>query len=57
MLEKIIIAVIVAGAVYYLYLRFKSMASADGISCGCGCDNCGAAQNECETAVYKKELK
>ncbi|MCF8090831.1 MAG: FeoB-associated Cys-rich membrane protein [Desulfotignum sp.] len=46
MLEKIIISTIVAGAVYYLYRRFKMMSSADGTSCGC--DGCGPAESECE---------
>ncbi len=50
MLENIIIGLIVAGAVYYLYRRFKSTTSADGGSCGsCGCDSCGTGQIKSES--------
>jgi hypothetical protein len=49
MFEKILIGLIVAGAVYYLYRRFRATTSADGASCGCGgCDSCGTAQIACQ---------
>jgi hypothetical protein len=57
MLEKILIGVIVAGAVYYLYRRFRATASTEGTSCGCGCDSCGTAQIECGSDGSKQEKK
>ena len=39
MFEKILIGLMVAGAGYYLYRRFKATTSADGASCGCVCVN------------------
>lgn len=48
MLEKIIISIIIAGAVYYLYHRFKAVASDGGTSCGCGCEACSPAESECD---------
>jgi hypothetical protein len=55
MFEKILIGLIVAGAVYYLYRRFRATASTDGTSCGCGCDSCGTAQIACESNRSKEE--
>jgi hypothetical protein len=50
MFEKILIGIIVAGAVYYLYRRFRATTSAGGASCGCGgCDSCGTGQIACES--------
>ena len=40
MIDKIVIGLVVAAAVYYLYRRFKQMTSPDGPSCGCG-GGCG----------------
>lgn len=37
MLDKLVIAVIVIAAVYYLYRRFRNMISPDSPSCGGGC--------------------
>jgi hypothetical protein len=49
MFEKILIGLIVTGAVYYLYRRLRATAAADGASCGCGgCDSCGTRQTHCE---------
>ncbi|WP_084489929.1 FeoB-associated Cys-rich membrane protein [Desulfotignum balticum] len=58
MFEKILIGLIVAGAVYYLYRRFRATTSADGASCGCGgCDSCGTARIACESNGSKQEKK
>lgn len=57
MLEKILIGIIVAGAVYYLYRRFRATASTDGTSCGCGCDSCGTTQIGCESNGTKEKKK
>jgi len=57
MVEKILIGIIVSGAVYYLYRRFKATASPDGTSCGCGCDSCGTTQIGCESNGSKQEKK
>jgi hypothetical protein len=57
MFEKIFIGIIVAGAVYYLYRRFRNMASNDGKSCGCGCDSCGTTQIGCESNGSTQEKK
>lgn len=42
MLDKLVIAVIVIAAVYYLYRRFRNMISPDSPSCGCG-GGCGCS--------------
>jgi hypothetical protein len=56
MFEKILIGLIVVGAVYYLYRRFRTTSSADGASCGCGgCDSCGTARIACESNRSKEE--
>ena len=56
MFEKILISLIVAGAVYYLYRRFRAITSADAASCGCGgCDSCGTAQIQCGSNGSKAE--
>lgn len=57
MFEEIIIGIIVAGAVYYLYRRFRATASADGASCGCGCDSCGTARIGCGSNGSEQEKK
>lgn len=57
MFEKILIGLIVTGAVYYLYRRFRATASTDGTSCGCGCDSCGTVQIACESNGSDKSKK
>jgi hypothetical protein len=57
MFEKIIIGIIVAGAVYYLYRRFRATTSTDGASCGCGCDSCGTDPIECRSNGSGQEKK
>jgi len=58
MFEKTLIGIIVAGAIYYLYRRFRATASTDGTSCGCGgCDSCGTTQIGCESNESKQEKK
>lgn len=57
MFDEIFIGLIVAGAVYYVYRRLRATASADGPSCGCGCDSCGAAQIRCGSNGSEKENK
>ncbi|MFN2358137.1 MAG: hypothetical protein ABR534_10395 [Desulfotignum sp.] len=51
MFEKILISIIVAGAVYYLYRRFRATTFADGASFGCG----GTGQIACESNRSKQE--
>ncbi len=57
MFEKIIIGLIVAGAVYYLYQKLRAAASADSPSCGCGCDSCGTSQVHCGSSGSEQKKK
>ena len=57
MFENIFIGLIVAGAVYYLYRRFRATTSADGTSCGCGCDSCGIDQIHCGSNGSEQKME
>ncbi|MGM0394396.1 MAG: FeoB-associated Cys-rich membrane protein [Thermodesulfobacteriota bacterium] len=54
MLEKLIIGLIIIGAVYYLYRRFKAMVTEDSTPCGCRCEGCAAVSSECESNISTK---